>query len=496
MKISYSSVPNAQVDSLICPVFEDQKTFSSYKTPLNKYISDFKSGKLFSGKSGEVEVVTTNSNKLPRKIYFIGLGKKAKIESNEIRNQVAGAAKKMMHKHNNKIGFYLISELEDYVQQIAEGLMLVNYTPAKYKTGKEAEKAKESLFTQYDFVSEKLPKSAKDKIAQVSQTVEAINMVRDFVNGPPNIVTIEYLANQAKKIAKDNKYGVKIFEKPALGKMGMGAFLSVNKGSGGKEAKMIILDYKPKGAKKADLDEPILIIGKGIIFDSGGYNLKPSKYIEEMQQDMAGGAVVLGVFKILQKLDIKKRVIGIVPLTENLLDANAQKPSDIVTSYSGKTIEIRNTDAEGRMLLADALAYGIEKYKPLYTIDLATLTGACLYALGTNYAGLMGNDKKLKEDLIKSGNETDELLWELPIHKDFRESVKGKFADLRNIDNGTSYLAGTSKAGAFLEEFVGKAKWAHLDIAGTAYVEKPRAFDQPMATGYGVRLLVHYLQNL
>ncbi|MFC1656155.1 leucyl aminopeptidase [Patescibacteria group bacterium] len=496
MKISYTPALNAQADALICPVLEDQKTLSSYDVNLRKYIKNLKEAKLFSGKSGEIETVTTGSKKLPKKIYFVGLGKKSKLESNDVRDGIAGATKKIMNKLNNKVAFYLVEDLEKYVQEIVEGLMLVNYTPAKYKTGKDAKKAEENLFTGLQFVGKSFPKAVKDKIENVSKMVESVNMVRDLVNGPPNIVTVEYFAKEAKKIAKQNKYSVTVLEKPALEKMGMGSFLSVNKGSGDQSAKLVVLDYNPEGLKKSDANEPILIIGKGVIFDSGGYNLKPTKYIEDMQQDMAGGAVVLGVFKVLKDLGIKKRVVGMVPLTENLIDSKAQKPSDIVTTYSGKTVEVRNTDAEGRMILADALSYGIEKYKPKYTIDLATLTGACLYALGTDYAGVMGNDEKLKDDLINAGKETDELLWELPLHKDYKKTIKGKLADLRNIDNGSNYLAGTSKAAAFLEEFVGKAKWAHLDIAGTAYVEKPRTFDQPMATGYGVRLLVNYLQNL
>ena len=272
----------------------------------------------------------------------------------------------------------------------------------------------------------------------------------------------------------------------------MGALLSVNKGSGKKAAKLVVMEYKPKKPSKKD---PILLVGKGLVFDAGGYNLKPSKYIEDMHQDKAGGALVVGIFNALKDLNIKRRVVGIVPLTENLIDSEAQKPSEIIKSYSGKTIEIRNTDAEGRLILADALSYGVETYKPEYTIDFATLTGACVIALGDRYAGLMGNNESLMDKIKKSGDKTEELVWQLPIHDDFRESMKGQVADLRNIDNGTSSFAGTSKAAAFLEYFVNKSKWAHLDIAGVAYNEKPKAVDQPFATGYGVRMMLDFLEN-
>ena len=215
-----------------------------------------------------------------------------------------------------------------------------------------------------------------------------------------------------------------------------------------------------------------------------------------MHQDKAGGALIVGVFNALKDLDIKRHIVGIIPLTENLIDADAQKPSDVVTSYSGQTIEIRNTDAEGRLILADALSYGVDTFKPEYTIDFATLTGACMVALGDRYAGVMGNNEMLIDKLKKSGDRTDELVWELPIHDDFREGMKGIVSDLRNIDNGTSSLAGASKAAAFLEYFVQKAKWAHLDIAGVAYNEKPKAIDFPRATGYGVRMMLDFLENL
>lgn len=471
MKISYSGRP----DLLICPLFEDKK-------PTIKDVDK----KLFKAEAGETLMIPTE-NKL-----YLGLGKKSKLESAEVRNTFAKTAKNLMSGKYNKLGLKWDSGLNDFVVEVLEGLLLANHHVAKYKTGKDFKKANDKLFTEL-IVEGIVPKTFKKTATDLIKVVEAVHFVRDIVTGPPNFVTIDFCANEAKKIAKSSGASVKVYDKAWITKNKMGALLGVNAGSSPKKgAKLIVLEYKPKGAK----NDPIMIVGKGLIFDSGGYNLKPTKHIEDMQQDMAGGAVVLGVFKILKQLNIKRRVVGIIPLTENMVDADAQRPSDIVTAYNGQTIEIRNTDAEGRLILADALAYGVKTFKPEYTIDLATLTGACVVALGDRYAAIMGNDKKLTEQLIEAGIKTDELLWELPIHKDFQEAMKGTIGDLRNADNGTSYMAGSSKAGAFLEYFVGKSKWAHLDIAGTAYVQKPKAHESQYGTGYGVRLLADFLKTL
>jgi len=473
MKISYSAAVNSKIDIAIYPYFENK---------INKKHVD---AKLFKGKSGELLLVPS------KRILLLGLGKKDKLESADVRGIFAKAAKALMSDKYNKIGLYWDKPLNDFSTEVLEGLMLANHHVAKYKTGKEFKKENQKLLNEL-VVLGRLPKGFKAMANDINKVVESVHYVRDIVTGPPNTVSVDYVANEAKKAARTGGFSVKVYDKAWLKKNKMGAILGVNAGSGSNGAKLLIMDYKPNGAaaKKA----PIMLVGKGLIFDSGGYNIKPTKYIEDMQQDMAGGATVLGVFKTLKQLKVKRRVVGIVPLTENLIDSNAMKPSDILTAYNGQTIEVRNTDAEGRLILADALAYGTKTFKPEYTIDIATLTGACVVALGDRYAAVMGNDKKLTGKLIDAGNTTDELLWELPLHKDFKKSMKGIIGDLRNADNGTSYLAGSSKAGAFLEYFVGKSKWAHIDIAGTAYVQKPKAHESQYGTGYGVRLLAEFLR--
>ncbi len=492
MRVTYVNAPGAAQDLLICPVFEGAKLNDINDSKIGKIFEDMKKKGLFTGESGEAKLVYGPGKDMPKRILLLGLGKKNKASDSSVRNCFAKAVKGYQTKEIKIVGILKNKDSGQYVQSFAEAVMLVNYNPAQYKTGKDMEKSKEKLFTEIVFVGKNVSQEDK-KIIKKSQSIsESVHLVRNLVNGAPNHVTVDEFANEAKKIAKKSGFSIKVYDKDWIAKKGMGAFLGVNSGSGKKGAKLVVMEYKPKKLSKK---EPILLVGKGLVFDSGGYNLKPSKSIEDMHQDKAGGSVVVGVFNALKDLDIKRHVVGIVPLTENLVDSEAQRPSDVVKSYCGKTIEIRNTDAEGRLILADALSYGVETFKPEYTIDFATLTGSCIVALGDRYAGVMGNNETLISKIKKSGDKTDELVWELPMHDDFREDMKGRVADLRNIDDGTSFYAGTSKAAAFLEYFVDGAKWAHIDIAGVAFSEKPKPTDQQFATGYGVRMMLDFLEN-
>ena len=495
MKISFSKSLNSNIDLLLCPVFKDFKADKNYNENIKKIYSVLLNDKLLSGEKGESEIIISNEKNLPKKICFVGFGEAGKLQNFDVREIISAKMKSLMDKHNKKIGLYVVPELEKFITELIEGVLLVNFTSAKFKTGKDDQKAKEVLFDELIILNTNETKYIK-QADEALLAAKAVNDVRDLVNGPPNFVNVEVFTEKAKKIAKENGYKISVFDKKDLEKMKMGAILAVNRGSGPKgSAKMVVLDYTPKGISKDLNNKPILLVGKGIIFDSGGYNLKPYKGIEDMHQDKAGGAVVMGVFMLLKKLNIKRRVIGIVPLTENLIDAEALKPSEVITSYSGKTIEIRNTDAEGRLILADSLSYGIQQFKPEYTIDIATLTGACIIALGDRYAAIMGNDRKLINSLLKAGEDTDELLWEMPMHREFKEIIKGKVADVRNADDGTAYLAGTMKAAAFLENFIDESKWAHIDIAGVTYVDRPKPYDYPMATGFGLRMLIKFLEK-
>ncbi len=446
MRVSYAKAPSAKPDMLVCPVFDHGKKKSIANPAVRKAVEKVKKDKLFQAKIGTSIILYPSLKNMPKRLLIIGLGKKSKASATKVRNTMAKVLKGYLKKDINEVSLLTCSDVNNYLQPVVEGMLLVNYNPAQYKTGKEGQKAQEKLFKKLIIVGSEITSDEREAVKKAKVLSESVDVARNLVNGAPNHITVDAFADEAKKIAKKNKYSIKVYNKTWITKKGMGALLSVNSGSGNKSARLVVMDYKPK---------------------------KKSK----------------------KEFNINRRVIGIVPLTENLIDAEAQRPSDVVTSYSGKTVEIRNTDAEGRLILADALAYGIEQYKPEYTINFATLTGACVVALGDRYAGLMGNNEPLVEKIKQAGDNTDELVWKMPIHDDFREAMKGKVADLRNIDDETSSMAGASKAAAFLEHFVGKNKWAHLDIAGVAYNKKPKDIDQQFATGYGVRMMIDFLEN-
>ena len=308
-----------------------------------------------------------------------------------------------------------------------------------------------------------------------------MNLAKDLANLPGNICTPTYLADTAKRLSRNStKLKATALTEKQMQRLGMGALLSVSRGSR-EPAKLIVLEYR--GGKENS--RPVVLIGKGLTFDAGGISIKPSASMDEMKYDMCGGASVLGTLQACAELDLPINVIGIVPSSENLPDGDANKPGDIVTSMAGLTIEILNTDAEGRLILCDALTYA-GRFKPAAVIDIATLTGACIVALGHQTSGLLGNDDKLVDELLQAGNEIDDPAWRLPMNEDYRKQLDSNFADLANIGGKG---AGTITAACFLGEFTKKYKWAHLDIAGTAW----KSGADKGATGRPVPLLTQML---
>ncbi len=308
-----------------------------------------------------------------------------------------------------------------------------------------------------------------------------MNYTKDLANLPGNICTPTYLADKAKELAKTSKkLTCKVLSEAEMEKLGMGSLLSVSKGSR-EEAKLITLNYKG-GEKSA---KPYVFVGKGLTFDAGGISLKPAAQMDEMKYDMCGGASVFGLIHAIAALELPINVVGIVPSSENLPDGQANKPGDIVTSMAGKTIEILNTDAEGRLILCDALCYA-DKFKPEIVVDIATLTGACIIALGNVAQAVLGNDQDLIDDLIDSGSKACDPAWQLPLWDEYQEQLKSNFADMANIGGKG---AGTVTAACFLSRYTEDYKWAHLDIAGTAW----KSGNEKGATGRPVPMLVNYL---
>lgn len=330
--------------------------------------------------------------------------------------------------------------------------------------------------------NDKQVSNIKDQIHAGQSIAHGMNLTKDLANLPGNICTPSYLATQALSLKKSHGLDVEVLEEADMKKLGMGALLSVSAGSD-QPAKLISMSYKG-GAKN---DKPVVIVGKGLTFDAGGISIKPAAAMDEMKYDMCGGASVFGVMMAIAEMKLKINVVGVVPSSENLINGKANKPGDIVTSMSGKTIEILNTDAEGRLILADALTY-VKKYDPAVVIDLATLTGAIIIALGHKAHGVFANDKKLAKALLEAGDQSNDRGWEMPIWSEYESQLKSNFADLANIGGRP---AGSITAACFLHHFTRDYRWAHIDIAGTAW----KSGSAKGATARPVPLLMSFLKN-
>jgi len=354
-----------------------------------------------------------------------------------------------------------------------------------YKTLKKEDKP---AITNYSLVVQKNDalKGIKSVVKRAEILAEAVCFTRDIVNMAGSDATPTFLANKAKEIAKKPGVKCKTLSGPEMKKLGMNGILNVSRGSS-EPPKFIILEYNTK--KKSN--DTIVLIGKGVTFDSGGISLKPGAGMDMMKADMSGAAAVLGAFKAISNLKPSSHIVGLVPCTENMPGNNALKPGDIIKCMSGKTVEVLNTDAEGRLILADAISYA-KRYKPDAVIDIATLTGACVAALGTFASGMLGNNEELKDRIKQTGENCHERVWELPLWEEYYGLIKSTIADIKNT--GGKY-AGTITAACFLGEFVENFPWVHLDIAGTFLVEKDTPYIRKGASGVGVRLLTHLMQN-
>ena len=365
---------------------------------------------------------------------------------------------------------------EEIISEFAYGFELKSYTFNKYKSKKDD-------FVQSIDFSVKNSSSFKLKYKNFSSIKEGVFLARDLVSEPPNVLNPKKYTEEIKKLKKLG-LKVEVLNEKQMKKLGMHSLLGVGQGSEN-ESFMVVIKWN--GAKQ-NFGKPLAFVGKGVCFDTGGISLKPARFMEEMKYDMGGSAVVVGLMKCLAKRKAKVNAVGVVGLVENMPDGNAQRPGDIVKSYSGKTIEVLNTDAEGRLVLADALTYTEKKFNPKFIIDLATLTGAIIMALGEEYAGLFSNNDKISNELHEIGNQINEKVWRLPLHKNYDKLMNSAYADVQNINYAGG--AGSITAAQFLQRFIIKnTPWAHLDIAGMAFSKKAASLNSGGATGFGVRLL-------
>jgi leucyl aminopeptidase len=375
---------------------------------------------------------------------------------------------------------YNLGDLNNFYNFFIQGFKLKSYKFIKYKTKKESK-----LFY-FNLIGKLKIKIKNQKKSEA--LINGINLTKDLVSEPGNILHPDEYVQRILQLRK-NGLKVSVINKKKLAKMGMNALLGVGQGSI-RGSYLVVVEWNGSNRN----EKPLAFVGKGVCFDTGGISLKPAKFMEDMTYDMAGSAVVVGLMKTLALRKAKINAVGVVGLVENMPDGNAQRPGDIIKSYSGKTIEVLNTDAEGRLVLADALTYTEEKFKPKFIIDLATLTGAIIVSLGSEYAGLFSNDNKISEQLSKAGEKTGEKVWRMPLNENYNKLIESKKADMQNIN----YVggAGSITAAQFLQRFIlNKTPWAHLDIAGMAFSKYGGALNSGGATGYGVRLLNQLIED-
>ncbi|MFN0207960.1 MAG: leucyl aminopeptidase [Planctomycetota bacterium] len=467
--------------------FEDQKppVPAGISIP-DGALSDFK------GRFRQIIMVYPGGKSKIDRVALLGIGKQEKFTCEELRR--AGGliynTAKDRGAANVSISFsekiVEILGAEPAGRAIAEGLILASFKYTKLKSPKEGSKSKDTKSVEKVTIYH----SASDfalGCERGERNAHAANFARELEDSPANYATPTILANAAKKLA-GGRIKVKILEKKDMERAEMGAILGVAQGSS-EPAKFIILHYKPAGKVK----EKIALVGKGLTFDTGGISIKPSSGMDEMKYDMCGGGAVLGVFHALQHLNLPLEIIGLVPSTENMPGGRAYKPGDVIKACDGTTIEVLNTDAEGRLILCDAIAYAEKHYQPDVMIDLATLTGAIVVALGHEMTGVFANNEELQDSLCDAGNAAGEKCWPMPLWDVHRDQVKSEIADLKNI-NSPKDGGGAIAGAAFLVHFVKNAKWAHMDIAGTAWGGRERDYlHASNASGVGVRTLLRFL---
>lgn len=460
-----------KIELLVCPFWEGQTSIENFPKTAKKD---------FCGKQGEAFFYYPEKGNQKR-ILFLGLGKKEKCSLESLRKSFAKVIEIASKKNLLSLDVQLPEKSKftkkEMFRAALEGLYLMNYD---FSFKEKKKQIKEATFYGVD---------DKGKTATELQKIfSSVYLARDLVNQNADDIFPESLAKKAKELEKlSSKVKVTIFDKKRIEKEKMGLLLAVNRGSH-KDPRFIIIEYK--GAKSTE--KPIVIVGKGVTYDTGGLSLKPTSNMLSMKCDMGGGACAIGTMHAVISLGLKINVTVVVPATENGIDALSYKPGDVYIGYNKKSVEITNTDAEGRLILADALAYAEKNLKPKCIIDLATLTGGVIVALGDDVIGMFSKDKTIKSKLQKSSDITGELVWELPLHDPYLEMMKSPIADLKN---SAGREASSITAALFLQEFVGSIPWVHLDIAGPAFYEKAKGYYPTQATGVGVRLLVEFLKS-
>ena len=492
IKAVSGNIADIKAGAIILSCYQDTKHIDD----ITKSVDDALKGSIsnlikqgdIKGKSGEYTLLYSNGQISADRIIIAGMGKKKDITVDKISGVVADSCRRLRQKGVTEIATVPIGnginhiKTESSIQAIVEGAILGLYRFRRHFT-KKSDNSKDIKQIQI-VTTEKDVKQVEKAIKKGRIIADSVNWARDMVNEPSNYMTPEKMAESARELANNYRLGIEILEEDQIKQAGMGGLLGVSRGSQ-QPPRFIVLTYKGRDSEEVD----IALAGKGITFDSGGISIKPSEGMGDMKGDMAGGASVLGTLRAIAQLKPKVNVTALVPATENLPSGNAMKPGDVITAMNGKTIEVLNTDAEGRLILADALSYA-KKIGAKSIIDVATLTGACQIALGNICTGAFSNNQKLVDEIIAAGNKMGERTWQLPMFAEYREQLKSDIADIKNI--GTRY-GGAITAAKFLEDFVANIPWVHLDIAGTSDTDKEKGYLVKGATGIPVRTLINFI---
>jgi leucyl aminopeptidase len=491
IKVQHSKIDQKKTSILVIGIFQNEHDFTQLNEvdpSLATRVEEIINNKEFKGVLGSNIILYTMGIGPIKKIMLIGLGKREKF-TNETARIIAGKAslkaKEMGLADLSVIPFSNKLD-ESLIEAIAEGILLSLYSFNRYKTNNEGNDS--SKPNEVTILTSLESSKFQPLIDKVNLIVQAVFFARDLGNLPPNECSPAYLANVATSLGNEYQMKTRIIERYEMESIRLAGVVAVGKGSNN-PPKMIILEYN--GA--TDEQKPYLLIGKAVTFDTGGISLKPGDKMDEMKFDKCGGCTVLGILKAISSLKLSLNIIGIIPCVENMPSAASYRPGDIIQMHNGKTVEVLNTDAEGRIILADAIAYGINSYNPKAIIDLATLTGACIIALGANVAAAIGTSKQLIDRLTRISQETGEKIWELPLYDEFHEQLRSTVADIKNIGGRPG---GAITAAAFLSNFTDDVPWVHLDIAGTAWTQEgtyERSYNPKGATGFGLRTIVKLL---
>lgn len=488
LELKFVDLKRVRTDTLVIPVCENTDI---HDNPLiASIVKEAMKLKEFKGQNHDEITLYQPAEVNATRVMLIGIGKLQKIDRESLRQFAGKAVNKCINKSLEKVMMVVPAaekinmEMSAVLRGMFEGAFLSNHLFDKYKKEKKQKPLAKIRF----LVDTGVARKYKELPARVVAICQGTIRAREWVNTPSNHKKPAQFANTIVRLAKKENLKTRVLDEKELAQKKFGAILAVASGSQS-PPRLVVLEYNPKGSKKT-----VALVGKGVTFDSGGMNLKTSATLNLMKVDMAGAAVVAATLMAAARLKPRMRIIGILPLAENMLSGTATRPGDIIRSFNGKTIEIGNMDAEGRLILIDAISYAVQTYKPQILIDIATLTGACAMALGERIAGVFSFDDELAEAILQAGDKTYERCWRMPLPEDYKKFLTSELADINNMSS--SRWGGAITAALFLSEFVGETRWAHIDIAGPAYQKKGNDYSNVGATGFGVRLLYDLLESV